>query len=1279
MSERSLSDISIKRTDSGSSLGEGGLNITAKKLKDSDRVKSSGTLTEDPPKLDHSQQLKEVLESTSEVLSEVRVPNSGKVSKSTKVLEKLVKSAGVEEATISDTVKLLKPSNKPESARHHLFDPDNSKLLQAFAKKEFSSENVNFLLDMKALMTALETNTPPRDINGNIMKDKNGEDIKLPTNDKEKRAFLKEHIYDKYISNSSETQINIPADIKKLITKALEPTTDIKFLESGLHGAAENILRLIKNDTMPRFLNERGNIAAQLTINEKIKDLSPGDKIKELEKIIEDPNTVSLDNTTAKIMVDEAKAILEPIYKENALSAIKEAVKDLPPKEKLDALVQIFEGSKKVPLDGTTREVVHDHVESMINSIHKANAKTVISEAVKGMTPREKFNFLDQLMDGKKTLPTEGTSQKDLVKAAGNILDGESIWDDMKVQSTITRSLKNVSAGRNQLNELDKIMKGDKTFPGVDPEKSKEIAAIMKTEMLNKIVTNDFSLTDPKKLDQFIKDFNKGTSNKIGITWNKDMDKVNDAMKQLQKLVKADPTNSSPEITIKKYEALKLLKETCSNFVINDSLKSESTGKVKSTKYDQVEALFRKLNNFDETPLEGAKTLKKSNDTIARLSTDALNLLTHEEAEGFNPAGDARSLGNTIMSLQPGLSKSAFARLETGFQEVSEKLRIAVENNDPDGVKLALHELEVQSRQVELLAKNTPENSEKVTEALHKFGKESVTQFFDKHPEANTPELKKEALKKYIVDANKKGDFPLDITAMFAYEKVVTGEYNKELKETQDRNIEKFKNGELQDPEPVKSPFQLAIEGAVKDIAAYSLEQTRAIGQSTSERTSHRVPSEVTVHWITELEKAVKQEPDNNELKELLVNAKQHFMKHDMTLEKTKELLELAGTGAKEAGRLDLEKLAKTLITQLPKDDKDISLYRLQDNIYGRVFDSNVVNEMVKDPPESVKTAMAKTKAVVFDWISDDTNISNEKLKAGVVEFQKTLREKDPRFWFPNVPGLEAVRDAGTPEEALQAFKNYLQAPVNNGHDSLSVPYAMCKFFLALGQVQVVPDWKLKGDKNYQDVHFKVVGRTHLPGPTPKVPNEEVRFVGVDHTKTKNTGITLNHQPGIGPEDVTLNPSTRPTTYNMAKIAEGDTPTEVVKQALGHGVPFASGVSGSTNIMMHLFESVKAQDPTVDVRDFLVGTMNFLVHDGGHSIHEVMWTANQLDKSMGLGLGLGDPEKPLDFVVDYNKVVALYDKDPKNDITKTKLEQVMSTAFDNTSSYFDQNSYYAKK
>lgn len=153
-----------------------------------------------------------------------------------------------------------------------------------------------------------------------------------------------------------------------------------------------------------------------------------------------------------------------------------------------------------------------------------------------------------------------------------------------------------------------------------------------------------------------------------------------------------------------------------------------------------------------------------------------------------------------------------------------------------------------------------------------------------------------------------------------------------------------------------------------------------------------------------------------------------------------------------------------------------------------------------------------------------------------------------------------------------------------------------------------------------------------------------------------------------------ISPDPAVAGLSLVKLAKARLGTEAIELAHDRGLPFASGVSGTTNILLHLRKHQADNGADVDATDFLLSSAMFLVDDGGHSVHEVMWTANQLDGTLGLGLGIGigDPTKPNEFVSDYDGIAAKLGGE-----TATAFKKSMDDAWNGTQTYLEDNSYFA--
>lgn len=131
--------------------------------------------------------------------------------------------------------------------------------------------------------------------------------------------------------------------------------------------------------------------------------------------------------------------------------------------------------------------------------------------------------------------------------------------------------------------------------------------------------------------------------------------------------------------------------------------------------------------------------------------------------------------------------------------------------------------------------------------------------------------------------------------------------------------------------------------------------------------------------------------------------------------------------------------------------------------------------------------------------------------------------------------------------------------------------------------------------------------------------------------------------------------------------------------AIVTGHPIVNGTSGSTNIMAFMLRHLSQTEPNFDARSALLGTMVFLVFDGGHSFNEAMAVSDTIDAHPGLS----DPEAfdldtimerkntMGDYFLDYQRLAELSDRDA--------VDHALDTALTKTPDYFDAGSYFIQR
>jgi len=439
-----------------------------------------------------------------------------------------------------------------------------------------------------------------------------------------------------------------------------------------------------------------------------------------------------------------------------------------------------------------------------------------------------------------------------------------------------------------------------------------------------------------------------------------------------------------------------------------------------------------------------------------------------------------------------------------------------------------------------------------------------------------------------------------------------------------------------------------------------------AAGAVTAAREAPRTPTEVSMHWISALQEAARSALPADQaalISELLRQQKTRWLEHRLTVRDTYDALRGDSERLRTAGldRLaDIAAPAMTepvgqpgggLLAQLPASDEAIPLTRLHENIYGRVFESCWMAQLVEAPPPQVLSTMQAIGGGLADRVAGWP----EKQRRGVIEGLQKLVAADPRFWFGSVDGYGEFAALAWPQ-ADEALQRMLRAPVTDGAHAIAIGYLAVRIFVSVPK-EARPAWMRRTNQNFG---------THI-GPR----RQRVEWNGESNVPAEPTaGITLRHQPAAvsSPRWIATR---RPALERMPMLPEISQNTA---QALRRGVPFVSDLSGSMNIMLGLIDHLRAEGRDIDPRAGLLGEIMFLVHDGGHSIHEALWVAQQRDPS--LGLALSDPRLPAGpdgFVADYARFIGLYG----DSAVGACLARAQEQAWNDTIDYFRRNSFFS--
>lgn len=403
-----------------------------------------------------------------------------------------------------------------------------------------------------------------------------------------------------------------------------------------------------------------------------------------------------------------------------------------------------------------------------------------------------------------------------------------------------------------------------------------------------------------------------------------------------------------------------------------------------------------------------------------------------------------------------------------------------------------------------------------------------------------------------------------------------------------------------------------------------------------------QMPTDCMLHWISALRDA-RQTPDSANhqwLQQTEDAARRRWMQHDLTLDSVRiyfaQMQMQCDTRSATALSVAASKIAATLPTAQQQHHLEP---RLNDNVYGRVFETRLTAQLIAAPLSGTLQCTQQLAAALLAALSTLPPM----VESLVVKNLSAALVTEPRFWFDVVPLLGRFITAAPGEQKKRQLTEWLSTPPTSAYDCMAIALCACQLSLALKvNAREHAPWMGAADINYAQM---------VQPSSRRLKNMTLPLLRAEG------GILLLHQrPAFSHPG--MRPGVRATLQQRPNL---DTCSPVTRRALAHGLPYASGVSGSTNILLHCAAFFRQDGIALDTRHLLLAAVMLL--NGGHSLHEVLWIAHQLDRPLGLGLALSEGA-PEEFISDYNRFVDLFD-----DADRQVIERAVAAAWDDTIDY----------
>lgn len=260
------------------------------------------------------------------------------------------------------------------------------------------------------------------------------------------------------------------------------------------------------------------------------------------------------------------------------------------------------------------------------------------------------------------------------------------------------------------------------------------------------------------------------------------------------------------------------------------------------------------------------------------------------------------------------------------------------------------------------------------------------------------------------------------------------------------------------------------------------------------------------------------------------------------------------------------------LKTILNSVEKDFYLTKHNDNYYGRTFESTVAEMIVSKP----STEMIKNVEIIKDKMINDFNSLGNSQKQDLIESISSIMKADHAIWRADIPEAAKFLDECTSDNFIKMIST-----------SSKMKHLLI-MHLAVKYVVTSPGFK-EMKKTACALYGDVI-----------VPQRDLNRVLNNQEVSNRTGIKLNYQMQgkAGEPGYT---GVRPMDRYKSSI---DTLTEHNQEALIFERPIGIGMSGSSNILNHLFISLDDEFFDFNISHARLLAASLLTYSGGHSINE---------------------------------------------------------------------------
>ncbi|WP_174994982.1 hypothetical protein [Pandoraea anhela] len=266
---------------------------------------------------------------------------------------------------------------------------------------------------------------------------------------------------------------------------------------------------------------------------------------------------------------------------------------------------------------------------------------------------------------------------------------------------------------------------------------------------------------------------------------------------------------------------------------------------------------------------------------------------------------------------------------------------------------------------------------------------------------------------------------------------------------------------------------------------------------------------------------------------------------------------------------------------------------RLNDNVNGRKWESAFAETLATNPSRGMLRSATDMRRLLSTVLARCTPEQQTAVALGTVN---RIESAYPGSWLNDDMASTRLLEEATPA-ALRAFLN---TPATDGPSCMATYLVACRLLAAMqDDAPNVATWKAASDKNYEALLDE---------------RGEEKFPEDGYQTGPNVGMLMRHQ--ISPNFVNYDDE-EDVRGVLSSVTDFDARTPQIDAALETGRPSIWGSSGTTNFILHFLADAVQDRQTadavkrMDMNHMVLGLATMVMHDGGHSLYEVLRVLDQ--------------------------------------------------------------------